>query len=71
VIIIGLQSQPRYDVVQDAVSGEWLILEDGRTMARATEQGDALFLAQSAGARRAALVQPIGPMLVIRAGFQN
>lgn len=38
--MIGQKSQPHYDVVQDTASGEWLILEDGRPMARAPQPGD-------------------------------
>ena len=70
-MIILLRNQPHYEARQDPVTGEWHVLEDGRLMAKAACEADARFLAQAAAGRRSSLIQPIGPMLVIPADWQN
>lgn len=70
VLIIGGE-YPQYEAVQDNGSGQWLVLEDGRAMAVGASEADARFLAQAAASRRASLVTPIGPMVVIMPGSQN
>lgn len=62
-----LQLQPRYEARRDPLTGVWQVLENGRPMATTESEADARFLSQSADARRATLVKPIGPMVIIQA----